>query len=147
MVEPDTILPLRPPDVDDSHPARRVLANTSVLDRSQVLVDRQGSWRRPATFILKRCDCVTLSLPEVMCYVDELQRYAGYDSEANQNVYAIFRDTNREVLAAFDEIRVQSVPTAERLNECLDEYSPIDAVSVSAKRVEYYCTGLVDTTV
>jgi len=80
----------------------------------------------------------------ITCYITELQKQAGYDSGANANVYAAFQNTNREVLTAFGELRGQPVPMVERLEDCIGEYSAIDAVSVSARRVEFYCKDLVD---
>lgn len=81
----------------------------------------------------------------IMCYVNELQQHANYDSGANENIYAAFQNTNREVLRSFGEIHKRSAPTEERLEDCLEEYKTIDAVSVRAKRVEYYYKNLIDT--
>jgi hypothetical protein len=80
----------------------------------------------------------------IMCYVNELQQRAGYDAGPNEHVYSAFQNTNREVLMAFGDLRGQAVPTVERLEDCIDEYSAIDGVSVGARRVEFYCKDLVD---
>lgn len=80
----------------------------------------------------------------IMCYVNELQKHAGYDSGANKQVYAAFQNTNRDVLTAFGNLRGQPAPSVERIEDCISEYSTIDAISISAKRVEYYCKNLVD---
>lgn len=79
-----------------------------------------------------------------MRYVDELQRRAGYDSGANQNVYRVFQETNRDVVAAFADLRGDSTPDPGRLAEIIDEYDAIDAVSITAGQVSQYCADLTE---
>jgi len=82
----------------------------------------------------------------IMCYVDRLQQKAGYEHGSNNNLYHVFRSTNQEVLKAFGEFRGQPVPTKEHLEDCLEEYATIDAVSVDANEIESYCRELTDGT-
>ena len=81
-----------------------------------------------------------------MCYVDELQRQAGYESGPNENVYAVFKRTHRTVLEAFEKLRGEPSPTTEDLADCLVEYSAIDSVSVNATQVRQYCKELIEQT-
>lgn len=75
-------------------------------------------------------------------YVDKLQRRAGYNSGANQNVYKVFQDTNRDVIEAFVDLRGEPAPDHERIADIIDEYDAIDAVSVTPSQVIQSCKEL-----
>jgi hypothetical protein len=78
-------------------------------------------------------------------YVEALQRRAGYDTGVNENVYRVFRNTNRDVLRAFAELRGEPTPD-DRLSEIIEEYDAIDAVAVSRGQVVQYCSEFVEST-
>jgi hypothetical protein len=79
----------------------------------------------------------------IMCNIDELQQQTGYDSGPNKHVYDIFRRTNRNTLEALGDLRGESVPTSENLEDHIGEYSTIGGVLTNSKRIEYYCRELI----
>jgi len=80
----------------------------------------------------------------IICYVDELQTQAGYDSGADENVYRAFQKTNRRVLNEFSELRESTELSDTRLEDCLEEYEAIDAISLTTKQIKTYCRSLLD---
>jgi len=77
-----------------------------------------------------------------MWYVDQLQRHAGYHSGANQNVYRVFQDTNRDAVEAFADPRGHPIPDPDRLADIIDEYDAIDA-RITPNQVIQYCKNLM----
>ena len=80
----------------------------------------------------------------IISYVDHLQRQAGYDRGANENLYQVFQDTNRNIVYRFRELREGNGLDEEQLKDCLEEYELIQTTSPTPKEITEYCQNLID---